>query len=129
MALNPSESVNVSLSVTSLPGTLPGIYSFNISTQDANHPEHFLLAEASYIVLAPPPDTTSPVITPLVTGIPGQNGWYVVPGPVTVSFTVEDNESAITSQTGCDTATVSVETAGDTFTCTATSTGGTSTEA
>jgi hypothetical protein len=41
-----------------------------------------------------------------------------------VSFTVIDNESEISSQTGCEATLVSEDTAGVTFTCSATSAGG-----
>lgn len=71
-------------------------------------------------------DTTPPVITPQVTGTAGSNGWYV--SDVSLTWTVVDGESPITSQTGCDPATVNTETVGQTFTCTATSRGGTATQ-
>lgn len=80
---------------------------------------------ASYTV-TPPPDTTAPVITPNVVGTLGANGWYV--SDVTVSWTVVDAESAIDSQSGCETESVSSDTAGVTFTCAATSAGGSSSE-
>ncbi len=56
----------------------------------------------------------------------GQNGWYT--DDVDVSWTVTDDESDISGQTGCDTQTVATDTAGITFTCSATSGGGTSSE-
>jgi hypothetical protein len=68
-------------------------------------------------------DTIPPLITPSVTGTAGANGWYT--SDVTVSWTVTDAESPISSQTGCGTTTLTVETAGTTLTCTATSAGGT----
>ena len=73
--------------------------------------------------LAPPSDTTPPVITPTVTGTLGNNGWYT--SDVNVSWTVTDPNSTVASQTGCGPTTVSTDTASITFTCTATSTGGT----
>jgi Ca2+-binding RTX toxin-like protein len=69
-------------------------------------------------------DYSAPVITPTVAGTTGNNGWYV--SDVSVSFDVQDAESAVTSQTGCDPASVASDTA-TTFTCEATSAGGTST--
>jgi hypothetical protein len=69
-------------------------------------------------------DTTVPLITPNVSGTEGQNGWYT--SDVTVSWTVTDGESPITSQSGCATTTITQDTAGTTLTCTATSAGGTS---
>ncbi len=74
-------------------------------------------------LLTKQPDTTPPVITPTVTGTLGNNGWYT--GDVTVSWMVADDESPITAKNGCDTTTVSNDTAGTTFTCSATSSGGT----
>lgn len=70
-------------------------------------------------------DTTAPVVTFSVDGTQGANGWYT--SDVTVSWTVSDPESAITSQTGCDAGSVMSNTTADgvTFTCSATSAGGT----
>ena len=68
-------------------------------------------------------DSTPPVITPNVVGTLGNNDWYT--SDVSVSWTVTDSESAISNQTGCDAATVSADTTGVTFTCSATSAGGT----
>ncbi|MFL5807226.1 MAG: PxKF domain-containing protein, partial [Roseiflexaceae bacterium] len=72
------------------------------------------------------PDTTAPIITPNVAGTLGSNGWYT--SDVTVSWSVVDAESTISSQTGCDTTTVTSDTNGVTFTCTATSAGGTNSQ-
>ena len=71
----------------------------------------------------PVPDTTPPVITPTVNGPLGANGWYV--GNVTVSFSVTDAESSIRVMGNCGSSSVTQDTAGITFTCTATSWGGT----
>ena len=70
-------------------------------------------------------DGTPPVITPLVSGPLGANGWYV--GDVAVSWTVSDPESNLTAITGCAAATVTTDTSGRSFDCAATSTGGTTT--
>ena len=72
------------------------------------------------------PDTTPPVITPNVSGTLGNNGWYT--SDVNVSWTVTDEESAISNQTGCDATSVTADTTGVTFTCEATSGGGTASE-
>lgn len=72
---------------------------------------------------APPADTTPPVITPTITGTAGNNGWYT--SDVTVSWTVTDAESAISSTSGCEPSTVDSDTVGELLTCTATSGGGT----
>lgn len=75
-----------------------------------------------------PPDTTPPTITPTVTGTTGAGGWYT--SDVTVTWTVAENDSPITAKTGCDSVTLKSDTAaaGVTYTCSATSTGGTSTK-
>ena len=69
-------------------------------------------------------DTTPPVITPTVSGTLGTNGWYR--SNVSVSWAVSDGESNVSSSTGCDPSVVSADTSGTTFTCQATSEGGTS---
>jgi CSLREA domain-containing protein len=76
--------------------------------------------------ILPPLDSTPPAITPTVTGTLGNNGWYV--SDVQVSWSVVDNESPISNQTGCDTQNVTADTSGVTFTCSATSTGGTNSQ-
>lgn len=67
-------------------------------------------------------DTTAPVITPIVTGTLGDNGWYT--SDVQVSWTVTDPETAIVSSSGCGPTTVGADTAGTVITCSATSVGG-----
>lgn len=72
-------------------------------------------------------DTTPPVITAIVVGLPGDyDSWYM--SDVTVSWSVVDNESPISSSSGCDPTTIYQDTAGTTLTCSATSAGGTSSE-
>jgi hypothetical protein len=73
-----------------------------------------------------PPDITAPVIAPTITGTRGNNGWYT--SDVSVSWSVTDAESAITSSTGCGASSVTSDNAGATFTCSATSSGGTATQ-
>ncbi len=76
-------------------------------------------------VAAPPPsDSTPPVITPNITGTLGNNGWYT--SNVDLTWTVTDPQSSISSSTGCSPSSVTTDTAGTTFTCSATSAGGTS---
>jgi Ca2+-binding RTX toxin-like protein len=69
-------------------------------------------------------DYSPPVITPTLTGTLGSNGWYR--SNVSLTWDVTDAESPIDSQTGCDQASVTADTAGTSFTCDATSAGGTS---
>ncbi|MHB1097702.1 MAG: thrombospondin type 3 repeat-containing protein [Gemmatimonadaceae bacterium] len=66
-------------------------------------------------------DNTPPVITPVVAGT--LNGsWYT--SNVAVSWTVTDGQSAVTSTSGCGASSVTTDTQGVTFTCSATSAGG-----
>ncbi len=71
-------------------------------------------------------DSTPPVITANVGGTIGRNSWYT--SDVHVSWSVTDAESAVTSQTGCEEQIVSSDTTGVTFTCQATSAGGSNSE-
>src|SRR5215211_2848753 len=71
-------------------------------------------------------DSTGPEITANVVGTLGDNGWYT--SNVSVSWTVTDPESTVTSQTGCGSSSVTSDTNGTTFTCSATSAGGTSSQ-
>src|SRR5215203_4477230 len=73
-------------------------------------------------------DSTPPVITSDVSGTLGNNGWYT--SNVSVSWTVTDAESAVTSKSAsCDTTTIiNTDTTGQTVSCTATSAGGTDTK-
>ena len=68
-------------------------------------------------------DTTPPIITPNVSGTLGNNDWYV--SDVNVSWTVSDDESAISATNGCDPTLINSDTAGMTLTCEASSDGGT----
>jgi hypothetical protein len=68
-------------------------------------------------------DYSPPVINPVLEGTAGKNGWYV--SNVSLTWDVTDAQSPIDSQTGCDPASVTTDTAGVTFTCRATSAGGT----
>jgi hypothetical protein len=72
-----------------------------------------------------PGDPTPPVVTPVITGTPGDNGWYT--NNVAVNWLIEDPESIILETSGCETKTFIEDTAGTTLTCSATSDGGTTT--
>ncbi len=67
-----------------------------------------------------PLDSTPPTITPTIAGTLGDNGWYT--SGVTVSWAVADSESTPTFT--CPDQTVQTDTVGVTFTCTASSAGG-----
>jgi sugar lactone lactonase YvrE len=73
------------------------------------------------------PDTTAPVIEIDVAGAVGENGWYR--SDVQLAFAVSDDESSVSATSGCTASSVTSDTAGITFTCTATSSGGTATRA
>ena len=47
-----------------------------------------------------PGDPTPPVVTPVITGTLGLNGWYT--SNVTVNWSVTNPESIILSTTGCN---------------------------
>lgn len=63
-------------------------------------------------------DATPPSITPNVSGSLGNNDWYV--GDVEVSWTITDPESGISTSSGCDPTTLTMDTTGETLTCSAT---------
>jgi hypothetical protein len=65
-----------------------------------------------------PTDTTPPVVTPSVTPAANAAGWNT--SAPTVTWAVDDPESGVATSSGCDTTTVTQDTAGVTFTCTAT---------
>ena len=100
--------------------TAGGSYTFTVEGEDVNG----FAATREYTVTIT--DNTPPLIDDTLTPpMPdGSNGWYV--SDVGIAWTVNDAESAITSSAGCGPTTLSSDTAGATFSCTATSTGGTS---
>jgi hypothetical protein len=76
---------------------------------------------------ATPPDTTPPVIAPSVSpAVPdGTNGWYR--SDVSLHFQVDEPESpASLSSTGCGDVSITADQPATTYSCTATSAGGTS---
>jgi hypothetical protein len=74
-------------------------------------------------VNCPVADTTSPVITPTISGTQGANGWYT--SDVSLTWSVSDPESAISSTTRCESVLITQNQAATDYTCTATSAGGT----
>lgn len=70
-----------------------------------------------------PSDDTPPDITATITGTLGKRGWYT--SDVTVSWTATDEESDITESQGCAATTLTSDTDGTTFVCSASSAGGT----
>jgi len=68
------------------------------------------------------PDVTPPILTSTVTGTLGNDDWFT--SNVQVSWNATDPESQVTLSAGCATSTVTADTPGTTFTCTASSDGG-----
>ena len=62
-------------------------------------------------------DSTPPTIVPHLNGVQGQNGWYR--SDVSLSWSVSDSESSVTSSTGCVASTLKADSAGTTLTCSA----------
>ncbi|MEM3483796.1 MAG: hypothetical protein QXW00_03585 [Candidatus Woesearchaeota archaeon] len=73
-----------------------------------------------------PMDTTPPIITRLIRGTLGSNGWYV--SDVKVEWTVTDEESPVVIDYGCRVQLFNLETAGTTSLCIAHSEGGVSSD-
>ena len=71
-------------------------------------------------------DTTPPIIKATVTGTLGTNGWYT--SNVTVAWAISDTGSRITSTSGCGNVSLTTDTTGTTYTCKATSGGGTASQ-
>lgn len=94
---------------------------FSVTFDDTSTPK---VTELTGTVFTSTSDDSPPVVTPTIDGTLGGNGWYV--SDVTVSWSVSDPDSAVSATSGCDTVNVIADTAGDLFTCTATSLGGTS---
>lgn len=100
-------------------------FEYNSSTPAGNGASDYDLSGASFVVNVPVQDSTPPSVNYSLTPAANTAGWNN--SNVTVHWTVADPESAVTSSTGCDDATVTADTlaAGASFTCSATSAGGT----
>ena len=100
-----------------------GTYSFTV---DAEGTGGFAASRSYSVTIAG--DATPPVIDYILTASSiGSNGWYT--GNVTVTWSVVDTESLAVVDAGCGIGfvdTLASDTAGATFSCTATSGGGTS---
>ena len=118
---------NVTLTAPNTPGgpyTYVVAYQASLSPGGGNDPSSVTgsVPTVTYTLSVQPPDSTPPLITPNVTGTLGNNGWYT--SDVTVSWTVTDPDSAISSSSGCGSTTIASDTSGTTLTCSATSAGG-----
>lgn len=100
--------------------TSPGSYNVTETSTDGSVSTN--ASKITFIVTAPV-DSTPPVITPTIVGTLGNNGWYT--SDVSLSWSVTDAQSTVTSSSGCGAVTLTAETSGQTYTCTATSAGGT----
>jgi hypothetical protein len=110
------QSVRFSANASAVSGSVSFTQTYN------NSGGSFDYTQADFYINVTPSDSTPPVITPNVNGTLGLNGWYT--SDVTVSWSVVDNESTITSMSGCDTTIIDADTAGTALTCEATSAGG-----
>lgn len=86
----------------------------------------FVLSNDAVRFRPPSLDATPPVIAPTVTGTLGNNGWYTSNAGVTWSVT--DAESDITATSGCGAVSVTSDQLATTYTCSASSLGGSASE-
>src|SRR5688500_11867450 len=68
-------------------------------------------------------DDTPPIVTPSVSGTFGDSGWYI--SDVGISSTIVDEESNVFTTTGCEGDVLTQDDTARTYTCSATSDGGT----
>ncbi len=78
-----------------------------------------LLFSASFVAA----DDTPPVVTANIAGTSGDNGWYT--SDVGISWTTVDEESTVFTTTGCEADVLTQDDTARTYTCSATSDGGT----
>ena len=79
----------------------------------------------AYLLTPLSDDSTPPIVNAVISGTLGNNDWYV--SDVEISWNISDPESTISSTSGCESVILSIDTAGTTYTCSATSAGGTTT--
>jgi hypothetical protein len=118
----PANSVTAPFSWTPPVGSGTQTYQFELraATNGGPYAHRIVWVEVDD---APPADPTPPRITPNVTGVLGQNGWHT--SDVQLTWSVADDESPVSSTEGCSAAEVRSDTSGATFSCAATSAGGT----
>jgi alpha-tubulin suppressor-like RCC1 family protein len=97
----------------------PGAHTFAVRAMDAAGHRDPTPATYAWTV-----DPSPPTVQPMVTGSLGNEGWYI--GDVQVSWTVSEPDSTVTTM-GCNAVNLTSDTPGASFTCTATSAGGTTT--
>ncbi len=104
-----------------------GSATISLSEVVENTPGTFDLAPATFsVTVTIPADVTAPVIVPTVTPAPNGAGWNST--DVTVTWSVTDAQSTVTSSTGCGPTNLTSETSGTVVTCSATSAGGTASQ-
>ena len=87
---------------------------------------NFVLANDAVRFRPPSPDVTPPVISATVTGTVGNNDWHT--DNVEITWSVTDGESDITGASGCDPVSITSDQQATTYTCSASSLGGSSSE-
>ncbi len=107
--------------------TAPGTYAipssrFTVTNNGGATGSYSATTGAFQLTVDPVPDSSAPVITKVVTGTAGSNGWYT--SNVTVTWTVTDAQSAVFVDSGCGVQTFATETASTSSSCTAHSLGG-----
>ena len=127
--LNDNGDSAVTITAPNTAGTYDYVVTYKVATSggiDSNDVTGSIPAVTFRItVVAPPSDTTPPVITKTISGTLGNNNWYT--SDVTIDWTVTDPESSFT-MVGCVDTTINSDTSGTTSSCSATSTGGTSSD-
>jgi hypothetical protein len=119
VSFGPGDSSKTStLTIQTSTTTPSGTYTFQVKATRTDNASDNAISNIVTLIVNPPPDTTPPVIQPIISGTLGNNDWYV--SNVTVSWDVSDPESGIASSSGCDTVTIDYDTTGVTLTCSAT---------
>ena len=118
---------NFTFKVAVAAGTPAGSYKGNIRFGAANGNQSPTVGNGfSLCLTVAPSDTTAPVIVPTVTGTLGGNGWYT--SNVSLTWSVTDPESTVSSTSGCGPTNITADQGPITYTCTATSAGGTASQ-
>ena len=113
---------NVAYTAPATAGTFSGTVTFTASGQNNAGVTFTRSDELTVSGTAEVCDSTPPNITPNVVGTAGLAGWYT--SDVDLTWTVTDAQSAISSRSGCDDVSITSDQAGTTYTCSATSAGG-----
>jgi hypothetical protein len=116
----PNTSFSGTATLTFPAGTEAGVWTIaTIFLSDAAGNTRNVASALTLTVVEPGADITPPVITSNVSPSPNGAGWNNTL-PVTVTWTVTDPESGVTSSTGCGSTTLSAPTPGTVLTCSAT---------